>query len=202
MKYHISPDGPKPCQATKRPCPVGGEHFTALRDAERAFEAAYGGAVPTGQKSVQLSKIEIYSPIVPFAGGRYFGCSVEKESLVPFLTAFRSQVGGEKAVRMEGFKAQRDRGYVYHMTAITPPEMKKVPKSVSPPAGPVAITYAGLGRAIDGDDEAWFVVCKAPAIQKWRADLGLPAKDLHVTIGFEPKDVHTKSKGEESIVIR
>lgn len=28
MNFHMSDDGPKPCSATKKPCPVGGEHGT------------------------------------------------------------------------------------------------------------------------------------------------------------------------------
>lgn len=38
MKYHITENGPKPCRATKRACPIGGEHFESEQEANSAFE--------------------------------------------------------------------------------------------------------------------------------------------------------------------
>ena len=37
MRFHLTDDGPRECRAFKRPCPLGGEHFNSLRDAENAF---------------------------------------------------------------------------------------------------------------------------------------------------------------------
>ena len=38
-KYHISKDGdPKPCRATKKPCPIGGEHFDSEEAARDHYE--------------------------------------------------------------------------------------------------------------------------------------------------------------------
>lgn len=37
MPYHITPDGPQPCRATKRPCPYS-EHYPDRTEANRAFE--------------------------------------------------------------------------------------------------------------------------------------------------------------------
>lgn len=36
-KYHIGDNGPGLCEAFKRPCPVGGEHFSSLETAEVVF---------------------------------------------------------------------------------------------------------------------------------------------------------------------
>jgi len=38
MRYHLTEEGPKPCRAEKRPCPIGGEHFEGLKDARGAYE--------------------------------------------------------------------------------------------------------------------------------------------------------------------
>jgi hypothetical protein len=43
MTYHLTDDGPKPCKASVRACPLGGEHFEELKDAETAFEAQQPG---------------------------------------------------------------------------------------------------------------------------------------------------------------
>ena len=37
MKYHLTVAGPKPCKANVRPCPIGGEHYSSLNQAEEAF---------------------------------------------------------------------------------------------------------------------------------------------------------------------
>jgi hypothetical protein len=38
-KFHISADGPMPCKATVRDCPVGGSHFDDYTEAAKAFES-------------------------------------------------------------------------------------------------------------------------------------------------------------------
>lgn len=40
-KFHITDNGPRPCNASKRPCPVGGDHFDSTEKAEQAFEARF-----------------------------------------------------------------------------------------------------------------------------------------------------------------
>lgn len=51
-KFHISNGEPKPCNADKKPCPIGGEHFDNAKQAKQHIEAenakkaggAFGGA--------------------------------------------------------------------------------------------------------------------------------------------------------------
>lgn len=38
MKYHLSENGPAPCRAAKKPCPIGGEHYNTLEEAEREYK--------------------------------------------------------------------------------------------------------------------------------------------------------------------
>lgn len=59
----------------------------------------------------------------------------------------------------------------------------------------------GLGRAVAGPDEAYFVVIAWPRVGKLRAEFGLPPdKDLHITVGFKGKDVHGVPKGRGTLV--
>lgn len=37
-KFHITDDGPKPCRARTRPCPIGGAHFDDPKEAQTAYE--------------------------------------------------------------------------------------------------------------------------------------------------------------------
>ena len=198
-KFHITEDGPRPCSATKRACPVGGEHFNHLAFAQAAYELMHGNGLESMKKE-KLPKTVVTTTVKPFAGGRYFGCHVEKHTLTPHLEAWRAEIGQDRAAVMEELKAQRDRGYVYHLTVVTPPEMKQVGELTDfPPA--VELTYAGVGCARDEGQEAWYVVCHAPELQQWREANGLKPKDFHITLGFEPKDVHTRPKGDDTIVL-
>ncbi|MDP9821063.1 putative SprT family Zn-dependent metalloprotease [Nocardioides massiliensis] len=40
VKFHLAKDGPAPCNATKRACPLGGEHFDTEEEAFDAYDAA------------------------------------------------------------------------------------------------------------------------------------------------------------------
>ena len=71
MRFHITPAGPAPCTAEKRPCPYGGEsglenHFDSLADAYRYFEEqmtrdgkpvleSLGAAALTTRRAIRLA---------------------------------------------------------------------------------------------------------------------------------------------------
>lgn len=54
MKYHNTPDGPKVCRASKRPCPMGGDHYASAKEAQSAYEATM-----TAQASPKMSPIPL-----------------------------------------------------------------------------------------------------------------------------------------------
>ena len=63
MRYHLADDGPKPCKAEKRPCPIGGEHFEGAKAAEEAFAKTFesGGLAglsnnADGKRSAEVSR--------------------------------------------------------------------------------------------------------------------------------------------------
>lgn len=204
-KYHVTPDGPRLCTASKRACPVGGEHFSQLASAESAYELTFGDSLQgvkktNDPKAVGLPRASVTALVKPFAGGRYYGCHVSETSINAHLDAWKEEVGYDKASLMERNKADRDRGRVYHLTVVTPPEMKNA-KDLTPFPSSAEIIYEGVGKAVDGDNEAWFVVCTSPEIAAWREANNLPPKDLHVTLGFDAKDVHTKPKGKDSLAL-
>lgn len=201
MKFHITPDGPRPCRATLRDCPVGGVHHDDEATARAAFEKERDSTPPSHSRD-RLPRTEVVTRVSPMAGGQYYGCHVEKSSLSEYLEEFRSRVGADRAAVMEASKASRDRGYVYHLTAVRPPEVRGLRGKVTPSPEIVTVTYTGLGRVEDGENEAWFVTCSSPEIEEWRAENGLPAHDLHVTLAFQNRDVHSKPKGAETVVVK
>jgi len=57
----------------------------------------------------------------------------------------------------------------------------------------------GTGFCKDDSGESVFRVVLWPAAAVLRKKLGLPAKDFHITLGFQGSDVHSKAKGLTSL---
>lgn len=203
MKFHNTPDGPRPCSASKRPCPVGGEHYTDKGQAQEAFEASHAAVPPPAARS--LPRTVVKPPVIPFANGQYYGCHINKTALNEYLDATQKELGVGRFASYQGNKVQRDRGYNYHMTVVSPPELraaKAAGKTLTPAPEASDITFEGLGRCSDGENEAYYVVCSSPSLDAWREENGLEKKDFHITLGFSRKDVHTVGKGEDTIIRR
>lgn len=59
-KFHIGASGPSVCSASVRPCPLGGEHFDTLAEAESAFQdtmLAEQGGFPTLRKNQEAGPV-------------------------------------------------------------------------------------------------------------------------------------------------
>ena len=58
----------------------------------------------------------------------------------------------------------------------------------------------GLGKASKDNSEAYFMVISWDAGNNIRKEFGLDPKDFHITVGFNPSDVHGMSKGISSLI--
>lgn len=192
MKYHLSENGPLPCNATERACPVGGEHFTSEAEANLAYAVSNGGPLP------MLKPLLLKAKVHAAAGGRYFAIQAPTAMMEDHKALFRLRV--PQADAMMANKLERDRKDEYHITVITPPERKSLGKFVELPPNPFALQLGGIGRAEKEDNVAYFVVASSPEVQAWRRELGLPQHHLHITLGFAPKDVHGVDKSDTTIV--
>ena len=202
-KYHITEEGPRPCRASVQACPLGGEHYSSLEKAEAAYADFFQPLTGASRNKAPSNSLQssVVSQVVPMSGGHYYGSHIEAWTVAPHLEAFRALVGEERAALMELNKEARDRGRVYHMTVVTPPEMKTLSRERGAFPAQITIEYLGVGRASDRNSEAWFIVCRSEAIEQWRRENGLPPKDLHVTLGFDPKDVHSTAKDKSTLVV-
>lgn len=195
-KFHLTQEGPKRCTAHLRSCPVGGEHYSSAPEAAAAFEKLYGALPSSLSKSEPVLQLQLQ----PLAGGRYLGAEIPKRELQHQLEHWRSLVGAERAEELSKTKAARDRGYRYHFTAVNPDEMKRLHSSATEEPLDFKLKLLGVGRVQEGENEAWFVVCSSPELSAWREKQGLPPKDLHITLGFSPKDIHSQRKDESTLV--
>ena len=113
----------------------------------------------------------------------------------------RIRVGSRAYQSLASNKRDRD-GEGYHMTVVDPVELNDPPfDGMLPEFGrkPVECELAGLGCARNARSEAWFIVVRSPAAQMLRTQWGASIKDFHITLGFDPEDVHDQPKDESSI---
>ena len=116
------------------------------------------------------------------------------------MQAWRQHVGAETAEAMETAKIQRDGGYYFHVTLLTPKETRQLRKfGVSLPVDTsMSFRLDGVGSVRDGEKEAWYILVKSPVMNAGRRNAGLPPKDFHITIGFIGGDVHTVDKNDST----
>lgn len=225
MRFHITDDGPKKCSAQAGQCPItkqnGGQHYTDLTDAYNVYEKLMNeknsmgiqkNTVPgisdnlntNGNDSVKvkhvgLSKVEGVSRMVPQKHKSYYGMRVNEELVAEHVNAWINELS-EEASDMEQAKIERDGGYSFHITVLSPKETRQLRKS-----GTIieeqdfAYTLSGIGQAVDGEKEAWYIVVKSDEMNNYRNELGLPPKDFHITLGFKNSDVHTMPKDDSTL---
>lgn len=89
----------------------------------------------------------------------------------------------------------------YHITCISVMEMNKFNFSdVQLPIEFNDIKFKGIGTITKNDLISYFITVESESIQKFRRDLGLSEKDLHITLGFNVKDLHHTRKNISNIL--
>lgn len=88
---------------------------------------------------------------------------------------------------------KRDNGH-YHMTIMSSAEFSKFKHNQTLIDAPINISFLGYGMLEADNTKTHFLVCFSNDAQKLRQNAGLPLKDFHVTVGFDPKDLHRVNK--------
>jgi len=122
-------------------------------------------------------------------------------------------------------KEKRD-GLIHHITLLTKPEVSTVLKHIRTVGEHVTwktkkstekndleylldflsdqleddLTDLGLGMQSSNKNEAYFKVVQWPSAAALRTALGLPPKDLHVTVGFIFADIHDVKKDRSTLL--
>lgn len=199
MKYHITDTGPKPCRASKKPCPIRGEHYSSPEEAMKAYEKNISKGLST--LPLKLSKtVTITSRVEPLNNKSYYGCEIDSKVVSSFEKDFTDLVGTNKAEEYRFNKSNRASGSGYHVTVLTPKETRALKnRNIELPDNP-RIELIGVGSIESGDNKAWYVVCASPELDQWRNQHNLPPKDYHITLGFHNKDVYDKFKGKDTLI--
>lgn len=81
------------------------------------------------------------------------------------------------------------------------PKLKKANTGLASKGGRI-LDIIPIANDVEKDelDETYFLVINWPEVQQLRNELGLPHRDLHITLGFTNKDLHTVVKDSSSLI--
>jgi len=138
-------------------------------------------------------------------GNNYLGVKFTEEETKSFLEKLKEEVGEEKFEILTTNQQNRDKGY--HMTLLPVAEYNKVSKNMGMANFVNSLEkvfnyevddleFMGIGEGIDNKrgNTSYFIVCNSDKLDAVRTRYELTKKDLHITIGFDRKDVFSVDK--------
>lgn len=164
----------------------------------------------TGEKTYTGEEVHVslaMESLGDLNGLGYFGIEVPEEPLKKYLDALYLKLGEEEYRKYESAKAARDGVHHYHLTVVRPPEMTPALKEKAMEhirkGTKFNLAFKGIGSITKGEGEnkttAYYVVVESPEVNAMRAELGLPAHWLHITLGFYPNDIYDLPKWEDTL---
>lgn len=131
----------------------------------------------------------------------YLNVDISLALIEPYLEFLQQQLDAA-TYRIYTTQQQRRDGPHHHLTAITPLEYPKLPLERIQPylAYPLQVDLLGVGHVAEGSNEVYFIVCESREVQAIRASLGLPAADLHITLGFKQHDIFDQAKNRSTLL--
>ena len=133
-------------------------------------------------------------------GSTYVGAEVDANLIVPYVDSLSLLVGRKRVSELQERKAQRDGPCEHHLTLVSPPEFHGC-NSTGLTAS-LEVTLVGIGRQANDVTETYYVVVESTQAQDFRRRLGLPPRDLHITLGYDPSDIYDMPKGLNTLVSR
>lgn len=98
----------------------------------------------------------------------------------------------------------------YHMTTVIASDLRRKAKESSFNASSLVggdeheVKLVGIGSVSEEfecqPNEVFYIVCESESIDKMLVENDLPSRDLHITLGFDLRDIHNASKGSETLL--
>lgn len=101
----------------------------------------------------------------------------------------------------ENKKFERD-GEKWHITVAVYSQYRKLTaeqKSIL--FGDFDFSITGIGEVEENGDKAWFATVESQGLSEMIEAVGLPARDLHITLAFSNKDIHNADKSSASQIV-
>jgi hypothetical protein len=132
-------------------------------------------------------------------GAEYLGIVIEDDFLKPYLKKLKKKSGTYDLTKAAANRKLRD-GTSHHLTIVSPPELTKKRAALLKAFQDRDILFAltGLGSVNKNGATAYYVTVHSPHGALLRREANLPPRDFHVTLGFDPQDIHGVPKDEST----
>jgi hypothetical protein len=155
----------------------------------------------------QTKSIEILKDSI---GNEYLAVIYTEKELMDYIliwkSLFKTDDEMESCINMNFKRFERD-GSEYHITIFNASEYDKLKKTFCVPRiTNILITIIhdiqikGIGQVSKGDDISQFLVIDSKILNNIRESYGFLPKYLHITLGFNNKDIHGVDKGINTLI--
>ncbi|CAG7580449.1 MAG: putative RNA 2',3'-cyclic phosphodiesterase [uncultured marine phage] len=142
-------------------------------------------------------------------GNNYIGIKYNEADVEGFLMQLIDHVGSDKFETLTLNQQKRDKGF--HTTVLSVMEYNRAIKDLGMDlflkklGGAFSldindIEMLGVGTTERNGNVTYYVVVKSDMLDEVRNSLGFGNKDLHITIGFDKKDVFGRCKDETTLI--
>lgn len=168
-----------------------------MAEAKWTAKATVRDAMNTRDTHPNSQELWLSPRVVTTPTSRYIAAFTPADAAAPFLGQLAHLVDAQTFEALLQRRRERD-GSTHHLTVVAPPEMELLGGSIDLP-GLCAVTLLGLGSAQSDSSVAFYVVAESPDLARWRTAHHLAAKDFHITLGFNPHDIHDVPKGRHTL---
>lgn len=139
-------------------------------------------------------------------GQNYLGLEIPTDIVEAYLNKLKEILSEDDYNTFTQNQQTRDSGH-HHITVINVMDYNRLSKEIGMDKfinslEPIFhyeiddIEMPGIGTATKEPNSTYFIVCNSDKLDAIRTRFGLPKQDFHITIGFNPKDVHGVRKNE------
>jgi hypothetical protein len=188
-------------------CVINAVHAneTQLTDKQaRALQSLNDESQSQTTKSLRLKVTKLQDN----QGQKYLGALVSRAELSPYLTQLQGLLK-EEFNYYRSLQVARDH-QLFHLTILSPREYQLADKAIIKKlllsaanhsfSSQLNVTLFGLGKVVQDDKTAFYVIAQSADAQLIRQRFILPAKDFHITLGFNPSDIYGVDKGLSTLI--
>ena len=135
------------------------------------------------------------------SGSNYLGVTIQKKHTIEKGRVLRKTVGREVFSTLLNNRLIRD-GSNFHITLVDPLEYSELSeKQLEMLEGKKGhFILGGLGRVEMDGAQSFYILVASPFGDYLRSIVKLPRKDFHVTLGFDPHDIHVLPKDASTVL--
>lgn len=133
----------------------------------------------------------------------YIGVYIQPYEIESYINIFKEYLNDSELYELYSSNRIKRDDYLYHITLFPFFVYNNLKKELDKYIGQeVKIDILGLGKAENNTNKTFFLIINSPDMNIIRTENNLKPYDLHITIGFDKKDVFNQSKGLDSMIVK